>query len=65
MTTSNGSQEGGHHGHLSPSEQKALDDLKNMLESQHGITSEASPTAKRFQVEPYANPDLRFDLELL
>lgn len=65
MTNSNGSKEGGYHAKLSPSEQKTLNDLKNMLESQHGITSEASPTAKRFQVEPYANPDLRFELELL
>lgn len=55
----------GYHGNLNPHQQKALDDLKKMLESKHGIVSEASPVATRHQVEIYADPELRYDLELL
>lgn len=55
----------GYYGNLSDQQQSALEELKKVLYDKHGIAEEASPVEERFRRLVYADPDLRYDLELL
>lgn len=55
----------GYFGKLNREEQTVLADLKRLLLDKHGIGSEASHVEDRFRLQEYADPVIRYDLELL